>query len=225
MNERAFLPHAGAELARRRVHVIDPDTARRARVHRDLAGLHVDVRLYKRLPEFFDAMPEHGAVLAADDPANGPTGWLLAAVKSGPQPLPVALYAPEPSPVRIVQALIKGACDYLPWPFDPASLSASIGRLTADGEPAADGLARRARARCRIAALSPLEGEVLSLLAEGYSATDMAERMGRSAAEVRLHRGNMLRKLNAASLSAAVGVAIEAGLDEDNPWPSRGGAS
>ena len=66
---------------------------------------------------------------------------------------------------------------------------------------------------------------LLSLLAEGYSATDMAERMGRSAAEVRLHRGNMLRKLNAASLSAAVGVAIEAGLDEDNPWPSRGGAS
>ena len=57
------------------------------------------------------------------------------------------------------------------------------------------------------------EHEVLELMVEGDSNKEIGRRLGISPRTVEIHRGNMMRKLNARSPSDAVRLAMYAGLD------------
>ena len=50
-----------------RVHVIDPDVGRRARVSRELRAHSLHTEIYENLHEFLDVAPAEGLVLAAAD--------------------------------------------------------------------------------------------------------------------------------------------------------------
>ena len=56
------------------------------------------------------------------------------------------------------------------------------------------------------------EREVLMLLVDGASNRDMAEQMGLSVRTVEVHRANLMAKLNAPSLPAAIHLVHAAGL-------------
>jgi two-component system, LuxR family, response regulator FixJ len=197
----------------RHIHVIDPDFRRRARITFELAHRNLHAEIYEDLEEFGSRVPDRGAIFVADEPGRCSAGEVRAMLDALGRPLPVAVYSADPSPERIVEAMLGGALDYLRWPFDPALLETALARLSDEGERRAQRARRGASAKAAIDHLSVREHEVLELMIEGDSNKEIGRRLGISPRTVEIHRGNMMRKLNARSTSDAVRLAMYAGLD------------
>lgn len=103
-----------------------------------------------------------------------------------------------------VQAMKSGAVDFLTKPFrDQELLDAVTAAIERDA-------AARARARIvadavkRLETLSPREREVLAEVARGRLNKQIAFDLGISEVTVKLHRGNVMRKMKAASVAELI---------------------
>jgi DNA-binding CsgD family transcriptional regulator len=91
--------------------------------------------------------------------------------------------------------------------LDPAQVLAEAGRT---GTPAGPGGAAGSREAATV--LTPRELEVLTLVAQGLSNPDIAQRLVLSDHTVRRHLANILRKLNLSSRAAAAAWGVRTGL-------------
>lgn len=199
--------------ARHHVHVVDPNPARRARIARELYSPSIHAEIYESVEELLDRAPTHGSLFIADE-TSADTEESLEELWSQSSYLPVAFYSEDPSPQRIVEAMLSGALDYLEWPFSPETLDRSVTRLQRQGDEAAKAMRRKAEARQLVATLTPRERDVLEGLLEGESNKGIAKKLGLSPRTVEIHRGNMMARLNAQSTSDAVRIGIYAGLGD-----------
>lgn len=197
-----------------RVHIVDADCRRRARVAREFNSHSVHAEIYESLKEFRGHPPRKGCVFVADD-TTSESGLekVVDVLASAGSALPIVVYAHEPTPERIVSAMLAGALDYLEWPFNPLLLDAAFRRLAIEGSRRAKLARLRVQAKASVQALSPREREVLALLADGMSNLEMGRTLGISSRTVEIHRAKMMRKLNAASTADAVRIALYAELD------------
>lgn len=198
----------------RYVHIVDHDCRRRAQIAYELMSRGLHAEIYENVEEFASRVPDCGAVLIADDSADCSPSSLHVVLQAAGCPLPVAAYAGDPSPQRIVIAMLEGAVDYLRWPLEGGLLEAALERLSQQGERLASLQRRRVSAKAAVDALSEREFEVLQLMIHGLSNKEIGRELGISPRTVEIHRGNMMRKLNARSPSDAVRVAMHAGLDD-----------
>lgn len=196
-----------------RIHVIDSNVRRRARVAREFSARQLYAEIYEDIEEFSQHAPGAGILFAADDLEGVRSESLVAALKKTGGSLPVVLYAEEISAPRLVGAVLEGALDYLHWPFDPGLLDATFKRLAIEGERRSQREELRLAAKARVATLSRREREALVLLVQGMSNREMAEELGISPRTVEIHRGHMMNKLGARSASDAVRIALYADLD------------
>lgn len=199
---------------RSHIHIIDSDLRRRARVSHELLRLNLHAEIYENVDEFSSQAPKSGLIFAADNAIGESPIEIIELLEAKGRRLPIAMYSEAPSPEKIVKAMLDGALDYLQWPFDPALLDNAIERLTVEGERRAQQYVRRAKARALIDELSPREMDVLNSLVNGNANKETAQELGISPRTVEIHRGNMMRKLNARSPSDAVRLALYAGLDD-----------
>jgi two-component system, LuxR family, response regulator FixJ len=191
------------------VHIIDPDHRRRAAIVRQLCRRAIHAETYDDLDEFESRSPLHGAVLINDD-LSFPSGRARTDGMGSPiRHLPVAFYATDPSPSKIVKAMRAGALNYLQWPFTRDELNDYVVSLTCLGEAAAD---RKAEARRRAEHLTQRELDVLIGLMEGKSSREIATTLGISSRTEEIHRHNMKTRLGARSTAEAIRIAHEAGL-------------
>ena len=200
---------------RSHIHVIDPDFRRRARISHELMRRDFHAEIYEDLEEFGSRIPDEGTVLAIDDPARCDARGLMELLEGTGRRLPVAMYSDEPSPEKIVNAMLEGALDYLQFPFEPKLLDTAVARLSSEGERRAEQDRRRAHAKAAVEELSARELEVLASMVQGNSNKEIAQALGISPRTVEIHRGNMMRKLSARSTSDAIRLAVYAGLDEE----------
>ena len=200
-----------------RVHVIDPDSRRRAAIAREFLGRSMHAEIYEDLAEFRDRIPKEGLVFAVDDPERCEPAELFETMRSQQLILPVALYSPQPSPEKIVQAMLLGALDYLQWPFDPALLASSMERLEVQGTRLTEQERRRSAAQAKLDELTARERQVLLWMIHGNTNREIGGKLGISPRTVEIHRANLMRKLNAGSASDAVRLALYAGLDLESP--------
>ena len=198
-----------------RIHVIDPDYRRRARIAHDLNSRGMHTEIYEDLSEFAQANPGTGYVFAADDEDNCGPADIVQAMRSKGVSLPIVVYRDQPTPERVVSAMLCGALDYLQWPFEPQLLDVTFRRLTTDGARKAQQERLRAGASVKISNLSPRERDVLIQIVNGLSNKEIGEALKISPRTVEIHRSNLMRKLNAQSASDAVRIALYAGLHED----------
>jgi FixJ family two-component response regulator len=195
-----------------RIHVIDHDSRRRAAIARDLLGRGFHAEIYENLSEFRARIPATGYVLAHDDDAHCPPARLRESL--GDVPLPIAFYAAEPAPERIVHAMHLGAWNYLKWPFNPRLLDSALDTLGAVGERLLGEYSRRSQAKGKVGQLTARERDVLELIVQGNSNKTIAIALDISPRTVEIHRSNMMRKLQASTTSDAVRIALYAGIDE-----------
>ena len=200
---------------RSHIHVIDPDFRRRARISHELMRRDFHAEIYEDLEEFGSRIPDEGTVLAIDDPARCDARGLMELLEGTGRRLPVAMYSDEPSPEKIVNAMLEGAMDYLQFPFEAKLLDSAVARLSSEGERRAEQDRRRAHAKAAVEELSARELEVLASMVQGNSNKEIAQALGISPRTVEIHRGNMMRKLSARSTSDAIRLAVYAGLDEE----------
>ncbi|MGB3901292.1 MAG: response regulator transcription factor [Mesorhizobium sp.] len=103
-----------------------------------------------------------------------------------------------------VQAMKAGAIDFLTKPVrDQTLLDAVIAAIAADARRRADAEVVERNVR-RLETLTPREREVLHEVARGRLNKQIAYDLGISEVTVKLHRGNVMRKMQAASIGELI---------------------
>jgi FixJ family two-component response regulator len=106
-----------------------------------------------------------------------------------------------------VRAMKAGAVEFLPKPFDDQQLIDTIHAALATDRRRREATAADAGIRQRFATLSTREKEVMAHVVKGRLNKQIAGDLGLSEVTVKLHRGNVMRKMQAPSLAALVRMA------------------
>ena len=126
--------------------------------------------------------------------------------------LPVIVITGHGDVPLAVEAMKFGAADFLEKPFDDeillAAVRSALNRHDSEGKRQAE----RAAIDDRLAALSNREREVLEGLVAGRANKQIAFDLGISPRTVEIYRANLMTKMQAASLSDLVRMALIAGI-------------
>jgi FixJ family two-component response regulator len=111
-----------------------------------------------------------------------------------------------------VEAIKRGAFDFIEKPFNEAKLTGIIERaLELDAQNAGQSAAV-SEVAARLAKLSPREREVLDLVVAGKMNKTIADVMNISIKTVEAHRAKVMEKMGARSLAELVQAVIKAGV-------------
>ena len=114
-----------------------------------------------------------------------------------------------------VRAMKAGAIDFLLKPFrDQEMLEAIYAAIARDRDRRMDE-ARSSDIQLRHASLSLREKEILSFVASGLLNKQIADRVGLAEATVKVHRANVMRKMDAKSLAELVRISERLKLERE----------
>ncbi|HSM79830.1 MAG TPA: response regulator [Bryobacteraceae bacterium] len=156
--------------------------------------------------------PDHPGCLVLDLNLPGVSGLeLQEQLAAAPAP-PIVFITGHGDVPSTVRAMKKGAVEFLQKPFTETDLLRAI-----DAAIALDQTARLKRSelgilRERYALLTPRERDVLPLVVSGLLNKQTAAELGTSEITVRVHRGQIMRKMGARSLPDLVRMADKLGL-------------
>ncbi len=131
--------------------------------------------------------------------------------------VPVIILTGHGDVENAVAALKAGAVDYLEKPFERERLLSAIESGFASLETRAGQHLTAADAAARLAALTPREQEVLSLLAQGMMTKQIARMLDISPRTVEAHRAHITERLGVHGLTSALRIAFAAGMDSQHP--------
>ena len=127
-------------------------------------------------------------------------------------PLPIIFITGHGDLPMGVEAMKKGAVDFLAKPFDDEDLTAAIELALERCRNARETSAAADAAQHRIETLSPREHEVLRHVISGRLNKQIAFDLGIAEHTVKIHRGRIMKKLAVDSLADLVRLAEKAGL-------------
>lgn len=107
-----------------------------------------------------------------------------------------------------VEAMRRGALDFLEKPFPDEALITSIERALAQADERMTRDRATADARLRVESLTPREKQVLDLVIEGALNKTIADRLGISIKTVELHRSRVMEKMRAGSLAQLIQMTV-----------------
>ena len=108
-----------------------------------------------------------------------------------------------------VEAMQRGAMDFLQKPFRDQDLLDRITEALAKDRAGRELLGNRERIRARVAGLTPREREVMALVTQGKANKVIAADLDLSQRTVEIHRAHVMEKMGANSLAHLVRMAIE----------------
>jgi two-component system, LuxR family, response regulator FixJ len=142
---------------------------------------------------------------------------LLRRLKSLEAAFPVIVISGHGDVPLAVEAMKLGAIDFLEKPFEDDALLAAVRSALGRREQDARREAERAEISQRIAILSERERQVLDGLVAGNPNKTIAFDLGISPRTVEIYRANVMTKMQAASLSDLVRMALISGLLSASP--------
>jgi FixJ family two-component response regulator len=172
------------------------------------------VRAYASAESFLeDYEPNQVGVLIADVRMPGMSGLeLQEQLIARKAPLPVVFITGHGDVPMSVRAMKSGAVEFLTKPFrDQELIDAIQAALEHDRGRRADAGAI-AELRARFEVLTPREREVLTHVVCGRLNKQIAADLGLSEATVKMHRGQIMRKMQAGSLPELVRMADRLGV-------------
>lgn len=196
------------------VCVIDDDAEVRGAIGSLLRAGGYDVRLYEGTGAFLAAgEPQGPSCLVLDIRLSGENGLeFQEGLASRGIALPVIFITGHGDIPMTVRAMRAGAIDFLPKPFDDDQLLGAVSQaLDADRTRRIED-AGSAGLKASYERLTPREKEVMGLVVTGLMNKQVAARLELSEITVKIHRGNVMRKLEAQSLADLVRMAERLGV-------------
>jgi two-component system, LuxR family, response regulator FixJ len=196
------------------VHVIDDDDAVRQSLEFLLRSARIEVKTYESAAAFLAARPpvNSGCVITDVRMPDISGVELLRRLNELKIGVPVIFITGHGDVPLAVEAMKLGAVDFFEKPFDDGALLAavrsSLSSIVDDAKRSAD----RAEINCKLASLSNRERQVLEGLVSGHPNKTIAYDLAISPRTVEIYRANLMTKMNAASLSDLVRMALVAGI-------------
>jgi two-component system response regulator FixJ len=202
---------------RGKVYVIDDDEAMRDSLDFLLGAADFQVTLFESAQHFLDALPtiDFGCVVS-DVRMPGIDGIeLLKRLKAGGSLFPVVIMTGHGDVPLAVEAMKLGALEFLEKPFEDDRLIGMIDAALRRAEPGVRNEAATLEIQSRIASLSPRERQVMDGLIAGLSNKLIAREYDISPRTIEVYRANVMTKMQAASLSELVRLAMRGGVFKD----------
>src|SRR6266704_3885059 len=201
------------------VLVIDDDADLRASVGRLLRSLGLDAQLFASISDFLKSDPPDGPTcLVLDVRLPGQSGLdLQRELAAANRELPIIFITGHGDIPMSVQAMKGGAIEFLTKPFreqdllDAIQLGHARDRARLEQEQAMAGL------KVRFETLTPREREVMAFVATGRLNKQIAADLGVSEITVKVHRGQVMRKMRASSLPDLARMADQLQLPPTKP--------
>ena len=202
---------------RGKVYVIDDDDAMRDSLDFLLGSANFHVTLFESARNFLEALPtiDFGCVVSDVRMPDIDGIELLKRLKAGGSLFPVVIMTGHGDVPLAVEAMKLGAMDFLEKPFEDDRLIGMIEAALKQAEPGIKSEAVTIEIQSRIASLSPRERQVMDGLVAGLSNKLIAREYDISPRTIEVYRANVMTKMQAASLSELVRLAMRGGSFKD----------
>ncbi|WP_112996568.1 response regulator transcription factor [Hyphomicrobiales bacterium] len=194
--------------------VIDDDADIRGSLDSLLRATGFAVRTFATPDEFLAcAEADHATCLLLDIRLQGADGLDFQKLLSDNLvPVPVILITGHGDIPQTVRGMKAGAVNFLSKPIDEDALLTSIREAISKDRDRRLAERKGETVRACYELLTPREREVMSLVTAGLLNKQVAGQLGLSEVTVKIHRGNMMRKMQAQSLADLVRMAEELGV-------------
>jgi two-component system, LuxR family, response regulator FixJ len=199
------------------VHVIDDDDAVRESLQFLLRTARFDVRTHESAAAFLDRLPaiEVGCIITDVRMPEISGIDLLKRLRELNLKVPVIVITGHGDIPLAVEAMKFGAVDFFEKPFDDEALIAAVRAALDQRKDDSKRQAELSDIQARLGELSNRERQVLEGLVAGRPNKVIAFDLGISPRTVEIYRANVMTKMQAASLSDLVRMALLSGVLQD----------
>jgi FixJ family two-component response regulator len=197
------------------VHVVDDDGPTRKATARLLAAAGFEVRTYGSAVDFLSSIEPHGpGCIVLDVQLPDQSGLdVQVALTEREVALPIIFVTGHGKIPDTVHAIKRGAVDFLTKPVHGDILLAAVARALAQDADSRAVHTRQHELRSRYERLTPREREVFLHLISGQLNKQVAADLLITERTIKLHRANILQKLEIGSMAELARVAVDLGID------------
>ena len=201
------------------VFVVDDDPSLRNALSNLFRSVGLRAEVFASAPEFLQSkLPDVPSCLVLDVRLPGPSGLdFQAELAKANIHIPIIFMTGHGDIPMTVRAMKAGAVDFLTKPFrDQDMLDAVSAAIERDRKRRRDAKVL-SDLKAHFEALTPREQEVLALVASGLMNKQIAAEIGLAEITVKIHRGNIMKKMGARSLADLVRMAELLGVRRAKP--------
>jgi FixJ family two-component response regulator len=205
------------------VFIVDDEPSVLTAVSRLVRSAGLRVATFSSPTEFLNTYaPAASGCLVLDVAMPGLNGLQLQqALAAGGAGLPIIFLTGRADIPMSVQAMKRGAVDFLCKPVDDATLIAAVRAAIEQDQDNRRAQAERADIQLRLATLTPREREVLAHVVSGQPNKEIAGDLGTAEKTIKVHRARVMEKMNARSLAELVTLAQRADIAPALRGPDR----
>ena len=196
------------------VFVVDDDTSMRGALENLIGSVGLEVRAFASPQEFLQAeRPDAPGCLVLDVRLPGKSGLAVQEdlIRAGIS-LPIIFITGHGDISMSVRAMKAGAMEFLTKPVDDQVLLDAVHAAIERDRQRRRAAAQLAELQARYRTLTEREREVMKLVAAGRANKQVAGDLGISEVTVKVHRGQVMRKMRTRSLAELVRMADRHGL-------------
>lgn len=196
------------------VFIVDDDISIRESLEPFMRHEGFDVKTFSSASSFLEHPPIQGpGCVILDIAMPGLSGLELQSALVVDRPaMPIIFLTGSEDPPTIVRAMKAGAVEFLTKPFDDEALLDAVKSAVERSKTLVRNECRKTRIRRRYGDLTRREREVMSLVMQGKLNRDIGQDLGITEITVKAHRGQVMRKMEAASLAELIHMAADAGI-------------